>query len=321
MRKIDKLIKQIRRQTENEDVGINYGITTEEFVQYLNDAQERLQSLITTAHKSVFINEEIIEVTKGVQEYSLPEDCYMDNKITTVEYSENGAEDNFYHLKQSTLNRRTTYSEAHPCTYIRRSGKILLQPTPSLGGLIRLNYVRKIDKLDTIIGKIQFWNTAEGDPNEPGEAGQTFFSTFRLNTTDGDCPLDLDTLEDICDISIVNKYGERLVSMEVNGFNSTTGEFSFENFPSFSTLDSRILEVDSGDFIVAGNRTANRSQLPDMCERYLIAYTSWKILKRDSSTDSAEQSSELTQMEQEIVASFADVDDDIMTIPLINTEW
>lgn len=320
MRRIDKLIKQIRRQTENEDVGLNYGITEEEFIQYLNDAQERLQSLITTAHKSVFIAEKVYNVKAGVQEYELPEDCYMENKVTTVEYSENSSDDNYYHLKQSTLNRRSTYSEAHPCTYIRRSGKILLQPTPSNNGMLRINYVRKIDRLDKIVGKIQFWNTTEGDPGTPEEAGKIFFTTFRLNTTDGDFPLDLDVLEDTCDISIVDKYGNRKVSMEVDGFNSTTGEFVFNLFPAFEA-DSGILDVDVGDFIVSGNRTAAQSELPDMCERYLIAYASWKILKRDSSTDSAEQSSELSQMEAEIVASFAHVDDDVMGIPLINTDW
>jgi len=317
MRRIDRLIKQIRRQTENQDVGLNFGITEDEFIQYLNDAQERLQSLIVANHQSVFVAEELYDAQRGVQEYALPEDAYMDNKIVTVEYSENGNEDNFYHLKQSTLNRRTTYSEAHPFSYIRRSGNLLLQPTPNLGGVIRLNYIRKIDRLDRIIGKIQFFNAdTERDP----DTGRFFFSTFRLNTTDGDCPLDLDVLDDICEISIVGKDGKRKLSMEVDGFNSSTGEFNFDTFPSF-TEDSGLFEVEPGDFIVEGIRTAAQSELPDMCERYLIAYASWKILKRDSSTDSAEQSVELVQMEQEIVASFADVDDDILCIPLINLDW
>ena len=60
--------------------------------------------------------------------------------------------------------------------------------------------------------------------------------------------------------------------------------------------------------------------MPDHVERYLIAYASWKILKRDSSVDYTEQESELSNMEQEIVETYADISDDIYQIPEVNDD-
>jgi len=58
-----------------------------------------------------------------------------------------------------------------------------------------------------------------------------------------------------------------------------------------------------------------------MVERYLIAYASWKILKRDSSIDSQEAMGELAQMESDIIEAYADVEDDITEIPVIDEDF
>lgn len=61
--------------------------------------------------------------------------------------------------------------------------------------------------------------------------------------------------------------------------------------------------------------------MPTICERYLLAYMNWKILKRDSNTDSAEQTTELADMRSEIVQLFAEIDDDVKSVPIQNTQF
>jgi hypothetical protein len=55
----------------------------------------------------------------------------------------------------------------------------------------------------------------------------------------------------------------------------------------------------------------------------LIAYAAFKILKRDSSVDSAEAAQELSAMIQEIVSSYSLITDDVEFIPQLNSweDW
>lgn len=308
MRRIDQLISQIRRQTENEDSGADFGIQTEEFIQYINDAQHRLQSLVTATHPTAFVQEEVQAVIKGQQEYALSDLTLMDNKVSTVEYSDTGREDDYYHLEQISLKNRTTYSSAHPCHYIRRSGKILLQPTPdSLTGTIRINYVKRLYDLDIRRGKILAVTTSGNS-----------ITNLQLDTSLANPQVDIDKLRESDYICVCDKDGNmKMRNIPITGINSATGALLIES--GFEFQDGETLEI--GDFVVAGKDAVTHSELPKMCERYLIAYAAWKILKRDSSVDSAEQEGELRVMEEDIVNSFAYIDDDVHRIPEINRWW
>lgn len=308
MRRVDRLIKQIRRQTENEDSGADFGINTEEFIQYINDAQHRLQSLVTSTHPTAFVTEKICSVIRDQQEYALPDLALMENKVSTVEYSDTGREDDYYHLEKISLKNRTTYSSAHPMAYIRRSGKILLQPTPdSLTGTIRINYVKRLYDLDVRRGKI---STATTSGNS--------VTLLQLNTSISNPQIDFDKLRDSDYICVCDKDGEiKMRNIPITGIDSATGVISIEAGYEFEDGES----LSNTDYVVSGRDSVTHSELPKMCERYLIAYAAWKILKRDSSVDSEEQSAELKVMEDDIVNSFSDIDDDVQRIPVINRGW
>lgn len=307
MKRVDKLISQIRRQTENEDAGLNYGIKDVEFLQYLNDAQSRLQSLISSQHNNVFLTEEVYNVSRGVQEYALPDLALMENKVTTVEYSPTNSSEDYYHLESINIHRRSTFSEAYPDAYILRAGKLLLQPTPSQSGLLRINYVKRIWDLDLRRGTVLASTTSGNE-----------LTSLTLDVTSSSTPLDVDEINDSDFICIVDKQGNmKARNIPVNGINSATGAITIDG--THTLLDSE--SIASGDYVVAGRDTSTHSELPDLCERYLIAYAAWKILKRDSSVDFSEQQAELSSMENDIVQSFAKIDDDVHRIPLINRDW
>ena len=58
--------------------------------------------------------------------------------------------------------------------------------------------------------------------------------------------------------------------------------------------------------------------MSDEVERYVLQYCAWKILKRDSSVDAAEQENELMMLLKDIVGSYKLVTDDVVYIPQLN---
>ena len=79
MRNLQYIINQVRKQTENEDVSDFVGIQDSEFIQYVNDAQHRLQGLIISQHPRVFLEENIQSIVSGQEKNNLPSDCYLGN--------------------------------------------------------------------------------------------------------------------------------------------------------------------------------------------------------------------------------------------------
>ena len=306
---VNKLISQVRRQTENEDVSSTAGITNAEFLQYLNDAQHRLQSVITATHPKVFVKEEILDVTVDQEAYAIPDDALMQNKIVTVEYSPSGNTEDYYHLEQTTMKRRDTAVQGFPVTYIRRAGQILLQPRQQQAGNLRVNYVKRIWDLDTRRGIV---STAVTSGNS--------ITTLELDASSSNPALDSATLNDNDYICIVDKNGlMKMRNVEIDSVDAATGIVTISAGYTFDDDES----IAVGDYVVAGRDASTHHEFPQMCERYLLAYAAWKIQKRDSSVDYQEQQQELEAMEDDIVNSFADVSDDIHYVPQLNhwSDW
>ncbi len=305
-RYIERLIEQVRRQTENEDFSSTTGISTDEFIDYFNDAQHRLQSVITATHPKVFTKEIIIDAIANQESYSLPVDSFMDNMVTNVEYSTTGDNQDYYLLDNSYLKNRDTTFSGFPVHYIRVAGKIMLNPAPSSAGKIRLWYVKRIDELDLRRGKV---NTAIVD------SGTNTITTLGFDPA-GTPALDTESLNKHNYICIADKDGVvKMANIPFDSIDSATGVVTVS--AGFTFEDGETLSA--GDYVVGGQDTTTHSELPRMCERYLKAYVAWKILKRDSSIDYSEQQAELLSMEQDVVNSYADIMDDVAFIPSLNS--
>lgn len=310
-RLVDRLITQVRRQTENEDVTATTGITDAEFLQYLNDAQHRLQSIITAKHQTVFVEEKILDVTVDTEAYAIPDDALMENKLITVEYSPSGAAEDYYHLEQTTMKRRDTAVQGFPVQYIRRSGQILLQPRPQQAGLLRVNFVKRIWELDKRRGVVSVAVT--------NNTARTI-TTLELDPSSANPALDTASLEEHDYLCVVDRDGNmKMQNIPFDSIDAATGVVTVSSGYTFEEGES----IAAGDYVVGGKDTSTHTELPQMCERYLLAYCGWKILKRDSSVDFAEQQAELLQMEQDIVTSFSDISDDVQYVPQLNhwSDW
>ena len=157
MERIDILINQSRRETENEEFTSTAGIETDEILRYFNAAQVRLQSKISGTHANVFQSEKIIDTVAQQEAYDIPENAFLGNRVDLIEYSRTGVEQDYYRLEQLSLAERvnTRYGTNVPFGFIRRSGQILLQSKPSSSGAkIRMTYQKRLPKLDVRRGQV-----------------------------------------------------------------------------------------------------------------------------------------------------------------------
>jgi hypothetical protein len=76
-----------------------------------------------------------------------------------------------------------------------------------------------------------------------------------------------------------------------------------------------------GDYVVAGEYHSSHPSLPQQCERYLLAYMTWRALKRDSSYDSKEGKEELDGMEAQITEAYKKPNRVSRGIPIINDDY
>ena len=85
-----------------------------------------------------------------------------------------------------------------------------------------------------------------------------------------------------------------------------------------SSTDSALLDA-ADYYIVFGKFASTHSQLPDVAERYLTEYMAMRIQMRDSNTESINQSSVLRTLEEEIVDSIANLEEDLVSIAILDS--
>lgn len=307
MRRVDLLITSSRRATENENFTETSGISDEEFLQYINDGQDEIQSIIFNSFPELLTEETTINAVKGQEAYSIPFDAFLGNRVETVEYSATGRLDDYRLLKKGSQRERISGIEAVPAFYIRRSGKILIQPQPDdLSGVIRLVYQKRVARLDkrrATVGAV----TLNSSTNK--------ITSLTLDTS---VLLDSDALSEEEEITIVDRQGnQQMRRILITDVNSTTGvvtvdsSFTYEEFESISV----------GDYVLRGPDSTTHSDLPEITEKYLTEYMNLRILLRDSSNDSGSIANLLSKVETTIREAFAQPDAEVQYPAILDSQY
>ena len=302
---IDNLIDDVRKATENEDFSDTSGIQEQEFIRFLNEGQEHLHARITQQHPSVFLSEQTISITADTEEYSLASDIFIGNKVTQVDYSPTGNAVDYIPLRAGSLRERRTGADGDPQFYIRRGGSILINPVPTTGtGSLRVTYMKRLPKLDKRRASISAVTL---------NSSNNTITTLTLNVSTD--TIDSTALAKSNYMCIVTRNGGiQMKAIEFDSINTTTGAVTVTSGFTYTTGET----ATTSDYIVGGENSTTHTQLDESLERYLIAYATWKILKRDSNSAEADrQQQELLAMEDEIIANYAELSDDIMEIPEI----
>lgn len=308
MKRVDLLIGEVREETENTEYTSEAGVQDSSILRAFNDAQDRIMSLIQAQKPGLFQKEKEFNTVSQQEGYDLPVDIFATHLLEKVEYSENGLPTDYYQLDFGYLGERAPGTTGSPSYYIRRSSRILLNPVPQTSNAkVRLTYVYAIPKLDKRRGRV---NEVTLD-----NVGNTIVSLNLdptiLNTDDAQALIDAEYL------CVVDKNGLiKMQAVPIADLNSSSGALTLEAFV-FETGET----IAVGDYVVAGKYHTTHSQLPDIAERYLLAFAGWRVQKRDSSNDSVEGFAEKSEMENDIVATYSVRGQDVCEVPVLDTQY
>lgn len=286
MRRLEYLITKVRNSTDNKDVN---GVSTSEIVEYFNDAQRYITTLVFKNNPYADLFKVQLEIAADPSgEYTLPADCYSTNAISMVE------------ARFADTSNNKGYSRIKPISeaefsyifgYITRNNKVLISGQNDVAQLqkVRITYFKQLPTLDIRQAKV---------------SSVTAGVSINLLAA----PLSLYELDDHC--STVDAQGDQVVS-----------NIYFTNTAGTSLLTANTAGVTNTQYITAGINSCNKSQLPDVCETYLLDYVRQRIYTRNNYQDAEKQMFFTQQQQDEIVSIFQKNKKDDDTIPITDVEF
>lgn len=306
VRRLDLLVRDARDQSNNQRFGSTQGVPQREFVRYANDAQERIYNKMLQEHPSLFCKEGFLNSVAGQASYALPTDVYLKHNIIKVDYSHNGSASNYITLKLRTPRQEISES-GYPEGYFLRDGRLIASPIPSnsITNAFRLNYQYTIPTLD--VRRAQITSYSSGGTNVTSIT-LTDNSLLIQENEDDLAGGNVDYISVVTKDGVVTAQGIPVVS-----YNATTNVITCNHTISASE------SITAGSYVVFGTYATTHSVLPSVCERYLTEYMSLRIQMRDSNvTDATINSPILQAIEQEIIDSIANLEEDILAIPILD---
>lgn len=313
MRSASDLITAVRlisRNVANPDG--TYGITDTEILQYLNDAQDRLQNLLSATKNiaKIFVTEQIISVVQNQAEYTVPDRVLLNKQIEYVEFSATGLVGDYIRLEKLNFFNRDTNTTTYPHGYFKRGNQILLQPTPSTTqGSIRVSYERELDDLDTTRGRVNGTPAAAiidltHGSGAPSTANEALFVNGNY-------------------VCISDAAGNVMLRNGlISTYDAPTDALTLAADVSTYLLGSYTLANLADGFLTVGRYTTTFSKLPDSCERYLIHYAVAEMFRKDSSNDYDVQAGILSDIETDILKAMAAQTGEIQFTPQLSRyEW
>lgn len=304
MRQVNLLINQSRRATGNTEFTPTSGVQDSEFLQYMNDGQEEIHSIINQLFPTILYKIETIDVQQGVEAYDLPRDTYLGTRVDFVEYSASGLDQDFYVIKKGSVKERVNGQSANPCFYIRINNQLFVQPRPQQGGKLRVTYQKSIPNLD--VRRAQVLSVVlTGD-------------SITSLTLDPAVQIDSAELLEQGYFSVVDKDGNvKMQAIPIEAIDTSTGVVTLGAGFTFEPGET----IAVGDYLCAGKFAAPLSLLPDVCEKFLIEYCNVRVLMRDSNTDSNDVGQVLVKVQDTLTKAFAEPSNDPDTIPILDGQY
>ena len=304
MRQVNLLINQCRRSTGNTEFTPSSGVQDAEFLQYINDGQEEIHSILNQLFPTILYKIQTIDVQQNVEAYDLPWDTYLGTRVDFVEYSASGLDQDFYPIKKGSVKERVNGQAGNPSFYIRINDQLFIQPRPQQGGKLRVTYQKAIPKLDLRRGQILSVVTS----------GNQITSL----TLDNSVQIDSEELIEQGYFTVIDKDGVvKMHSIPIEAIDTTTGVVTLGAGFEFDDDES----IEAGDFLCAGPFSATLSLLPDVCEKFLIEYTNVRVFMRDSNTDAGDVGQVLLKVQDTLTKAFAEPSNDPDTIPILDGQY
>lgn len=305
IKRIEQIIKDIRRRSNNEDYGPGSGISDDAIVSILNGAKDKLQALILEAHATSFRNEILVDLVAGQEVYDLPDDMLDPGGIVMVEYKLEA--DQWVTLKQLDLQERSQGENGRPWGYIRDGRKLLLRPLPQAteAGWLRVTYVQRLNDLGIRLGRITVSTIVDGEIT-------VLIKNVSSNEDTAEIENDILSLTDT--ISVVDRDGLILNgNIQIDGYDADTGEFLL-----YGVNEQETNLVDG--FVISGfNSSTHLDKVDPIFVEYLIQYGADYLNMMDSNGDVQITSVKLKSLENMIVDMYERETQDIILVPDTNT--
>lgn len=299
MKTVEELIRRVRRETRNATTGLTTAgasISDAEFVDKLNDGQELAVEIISGAYSTFFerITTYTIDTSQANYEIlTLPELLLLGTRIVLVEYSYSGRDRDYVNVPPVNIRERYTGTNylRTMMGYIQSGSTIILSEIPNNNGAkVRLTYEiapLRLDvmKITVVAGVANSPNYAISDIGEPHEDVTTYWK-----------PGDLVTLHNLQTDEILLEGGS-IDSMDLDA-----GTLDLEFDSSFP--DSLINGLSPSNIGVIEAERTNVPQLPDVAEKFIVAYAVKEIFGRDGSKLAASAEKKFNQISESLSRAY-----------------
>lgn len=311
MKSADEIIRRARYRTKNSNYGYTpatgvytSGISTELFLDAINDAQDHLQAALINAGTNLFIANSEISCVGSQQDYTIPDRVFGGTNILAVQYnSNNNSTDYGGPLRKFEPRDRVSLLGAVG-GYIPYSGKISLLAIPdSSGGRIRPEYYRELDDLDIRRGQV---------------TAAPVGAVIQLNAAPVPDQYQIENAEYIC---ICDRWGTvKMRNGLFSSYNAGLRQITLAANVNTYLVTGYVLADLASCYVTVGKYTSTHSGLPDHCERYLRVYTQKRVMTSADDATSIEEDAELVKIEMSILDTYADEDRDVEEMTIIDDE-
>lgn len=304
MRRVEHLVTQIRRHTENVQVGTTDGITDFEIIQALNDAQESLTANIhLTNNKALALEKEYTSVS-GQEEYDLPFDLFSQSHVVDFSWSTSSEYKDLSPLRKGYFKERVR-DTGDPSLYILRRDKVLVNRIPDTSGNLGVMvYNPRLPGLDKRSGKVSAVTLNNTDNTI---TSLTLDNAFSVALADAG-------FDQTDYLTIVDRDGAvKMKAIPIDSVNTTSGAVTIASGFVFEAGET----ITTSHYACLGKYTTTNSQLPETCERFLLMYGYKRLFLRDSSNDYILQDKELKELMDEILNIFGQESNDVDWVPIL----
>lgn len=322
MRRTELLIESIQRQCESQINSSGNGISVEEILDHLNAAQFGLYSEIVQSVPDILLADAYVDLVAGQEGYDLPSDLHLGSSIKSIWHKCGSGTADYVKIPSNIeFHRATGSSSDYPAYYIRKGNQILINPIPasaSTNGL-RISYQQKIRRLDVRRGVIESI-TKTGSSLDTivldltptlGKDGNTLVAAREM----------LNKADKIC---VVNRAGRSILNnIPIDSYDSATGTLTIGDTDGDIDFTTTKTGADfEGNYVVMGDYSTSHGDFPDeTVERYLLAYTTMCLLRRQGNPDEVQfQIQNMQSIKGDILAAYESPDQDLKLL-LPDVTW
>ena len=338
MKRFNLILNHTRKITGNENVD---GIFDNQFVQYANDAQRKMQTIIVSNFNDLFLKEIYLGYESRKLKYELPSDIFASNRLKLVEWLDSSSSSSASNWLASTSylvgsviigpdKVMYTCILAHTSSVSFYASKKLRWVESSIynNGYSRLERA-SINEKSKIIG----WYTEDKnlcltfDPDKTLDLGLRISYPRILKDIDirrgivsDDSPFTVtlasvpsNTIFDVDYVSVVDFDGNTIQNnIQVSSYASGTGIIITP-----TTIDPACI----GGYVVYGKDSTTHSELPEICESYLIEYMALRVSTSDSSSDAQLIAGIFAPLSADLEKIFSIQDESSRYSPIIDSDY